>query len=279
MLADRVSVLGNRIRIEGRSATDNGARVFEGEAVFVAAGLLESARIVLNSTRRASVSLQVRQSDIFTFPMLRYRSTGTIAQERIHTLCQMVMDISDSGISPNPIQLQLYGYNDLYPELLARRLGPLAFPLKPLLRHISERLFVAFGYLHSDVSSRVWITRSDDSDGRLHLRGELEYKTQSAGQAVVRKLFRLQKYLRAVPVPLQLRFDNPGGGHRSGGCFPMRHAPVGLQTDSLGRIAGLPGVHIVDSSILPSVPARPVAFTVMANAYRIASQSPLGNVA
>jgi choline dehydrogenase-like flavoprotein len=37
----------------------------------------------------------------------------------------------------------------------------------------------------------------------------------------------------------------------------------------------LRGVHIVDASVLPTIPASPTAFTVMANAHRIASEVPL----
>ena len=71
--------------------------------------------------------------------------------------------------------------------------------------------------------------------------------------------------------------NEPGGAHRSGGCFPMRTNPAALETDLLGRIPGLPGMHLIDASVLPSVPARPVAFTVMANAHRIASECPVSD--
>ena len=271
VLVDRISKSPVGVRVEARSARDNSPRTFEGQSAFLAAGLLESARIILNSTNQSSKPLPVQQSDIFTIPLLRYRSAKDISRERLHTLCQTVVEVNDSAICPQPVQLQLYGYNDLYPQLLARRLGLLARPLEPLLRTVSARLMVAFGYLHSDVSSRVWITRTGDRSGRLRLEGQANPESQRIGRAVVRKLSRMRHHLRTVPLPMQLRFDQPGGGHRSGGCFPMRRSPAELETDSWGCIPELPGVHIVDSSVLPSVPACPVAFTAMANAHRIAS--------
>lgn len=275
VLVDRISMMNDRVRIEARSLKGNVQLNFDGQAAFLAAGLLESARIVLNSTNRPAIPLHVQQSDIFTIPMLRYRSAPNISRERIHTLCQMVVEINDASISRHPVQLQIYGYNDLYSQILARRTGALSHPLKPLLRAVSERLVVAFGYLHSDVSSRVWIRRIGSGEGRLHLEGEVNHETKRVGRAVVRKLFRVRNYFQTVPILLQLRFDDPGGGHRSGGCFPMRNFPVGLETDPWGRVPGLPGVHIVDASVLPSVPAGPMAFTVMANAHRIASECPI----
>jgi len=57
----------------------------------------------------------------------------------------------------------------------------------------------------------------------------------------------------------------------------MRNVPVGLETDPWGQVPALPRVHVVDASVLPSVPAGPVAFTVMANAHRIASECPISD--
>lgn len=278
VLVDRVTSTSAGIRVEGRSVKDRGLCTFEGSAVFIAAGLLESARIILNSTAvkaGCGTSLCVRTSDIFTLPILRYRSVTNVMTERTHTLCQMVMNISDPGISMHPVHLQLYGYNDLYSELLARKLGLLSHPLKPVLRHISERLFVAFGYLHSEISSAIRFHRAASSTGELSIEGQENPEGRRVASAVGRKLFRNRRFLRALPITHEVKFDLPGGGIRSGGCFPMRSIPKGLETDLWGRVPDLPGIHVVDSSVLPTIPAGPLAFTVMANAHRIASGCPI----
>ncbi len=41
----------------------------------------------------------------------------------------------------------------------------------------------------------------------------------------------------------------------------------------LGRPAGLHRVHLVDSSVFPTVPPTTITYTVMANAQRIAAES------
>jgi choline dehydrogenase-like flavoprotein len=64
----------------------------------------------------------------------------------------------------------------------------------------------------------------------------------------------------------------PGGGSHTGGSFPMRKQPSSrFETDLLGRPAGYSRVHLVDSSIFPSIPATTIALLIMANADRIAS--------
>src|SRR5206468_3903585 len=64
VVVDRVSSANGRIRVEGRTLHRHEPRIFEGRAVFIAAGLLETARIILNSTKG---------------------TTGSAASLRIHT--------------------------------------------------------------------------------------------------------------------------------------------------------------------------------------------------
>jgi choline dehydrogenase-like flavoprotein len=52
----------------------------------------------------------------------------------------------------------------------------------------------------------------------------------------------------------------------------MRREPGKFETDVLGRPAGFNRVHVVDSTVLPTIPATTITFTVMANARRIASR-------
>ena len=53
----------------------------------------------------------------------------------------------------------------------------------------------------------------------------------------------------------------------------MKKNPIGLESDTLGRIAGLKRVYIIDASVLPSIPATTITLSVMANAHRIAMES------
>jgi len=270
VLVNRLTPEKGKILIEGRSLNDGATRQFRGDTVFVAAGFLETARITLDSLGLYDTQLQVRHSDIFTLPLVRYRATPGILREKLHTLCQLVVEIEDRTICPDYVRLQIYGYNDLYARLFCRKMGSLAPLLQGVSRALARRLFVVFGYLHSDSSSSVTLSLTRDS--KLRVVGQVNPRAELICRAVSRKLFRNRRYLRAVPLPFQLKMDLPGGGYHSGGTFPMRQVPRGLETDIWGTLSALPGVHIVDASVLPSVPASPLAFTVMANAHRIASK-------
>ena len=279
VIVDRISSMDGRLRIEARSTTGDGVRLFETGKVFLAAGVLETARIVLNSTNLKSASVLARQSDIFTIPILRFRSSGQVDRERISTLSQIVLRVEDEGICAQPVHLQLYGYNDLYMSILQRRFGTVAVPMKPVLNCAVERLFVAFGYLHSEVSSAIRIIRLATSSGSLRLESRFNIEGQHVGRAVARKLLRNRKYFNALPLWFDVRFDEPGAGHRIGGSFPMRRTPEPHETNQWGVLPDLEGVHLVDASVLSSISAAPIAFTAMANAHRICSECPITDAA
>jgi choline dehydrogenase-like flavoprotein len=54
----------------------------------------------------------------------------------------------------------------------------------------------------------------------------------------------------------------------------MKKNPDRNETDIFGRLAGSERIHAVDASVLPTIPATTITFTVMANAYRIGSLLP-----
>jgi ferredoxin len=274
VIVDRIALMNGRLRIEARSTTGDGVRTFEAGRVFLAAGVLETARIALNSTNLKSAIL-ARQSDIFTLPMLRYRSSGQIDRERISTLSQIVLRVEDEDVCTHPVHLQLYGYNDLYMSILQRRFGRIGVPMTRILDCAVQRLFVAFGYLHSEVSSAIRIIRLANSVGSLRLESVVNIESHHVGRAVARKLLRNRKYFHALPLWFDVRFGEPGAGHRIGGSFPMRRTPKLHETNQWGVLPDLQGVHLVDASVLSSISAAPIAFTAMANAHRIGSECPL----
>ena len=76
-----------------------------------------------------------------------------------------------------------------------------------------------------------------------------------------------------MPVPLMRILGVPGVGSHSGALFPMRERPNALETDRLGRLPGHPRIHLVDGSVLTTIPAATITYTIMANAHRIGAES------
>jgi choline dehydrogenase-like flavoprotein len=271
VLVDKLIPGGNQVGIEARCLTDGTKRTFHASRLLLAAGVLETARIVLVSLGLFNTAVRMKQSDIFTLPLLRYHKIGDVFSEKLHTLCQLAAKVEDKAICEHNIHLQFYGYNDLYLKILMQKAAGIAPCIAPLLRTMIARIFIIFGYLHSNVSSEIEIKLSSDG-ARLLAKGIKNPATDRIVRKVARKIFQNRRSLKGLPLFWGARIDLPGGSYHAGGTFPMRRVPEFLETDRWGRLSSLPRVSIVDASVLPSISASTIAYTVMANAHRIAAE-------
>jgi Choline dehydrogenase and related flavoproteins len=97
-------------------------------------------------------------------------------------------------------------------------------------------------------------------------------KTEATISRLIKKLRSVKSLTRATPLSPLLKMGSVGRGFHTGGSLPMRSVPGELETDVLGTPHGCRYVHVVDSSIFPTIPASTITLTAMANAHRIASQ-------
>jgi len=260
----------NSVRIHAQKM-DGSPCLFEGERVFLAAGILNTTTIILRSQKRYDHPVDILDSQYFLFPMLQAAGVSGVTEEALHTLCQAFVEINDAGVSPHNVHLQVYSYNDHLSEILRQRLGFLAyvFPTNAILGRI---LFVQ-GYLHSSHSGKIVATlkRNGDAD-LLTLEPVINSATKDKIKLVIRKLRGLMRLTSAFPVASLVEICEPGRGSHSGGSFPMAHRPGPGQTDRVGRPHGMARTHIVDSSVFPTIPTPTITLTVMANAYRIGQE-------
>ena len=242
---------------------------FSADRVYLGAGVIATAKIVLQSLGLYDRPVWLKDSQYYLFPLLRARSGGDVTREALHTLSQLFIEIFDAKVSPRSVHLQIYSYNDLTGQAVRQSFGPLAKVLEPLARALEKRLLIVQGYLPSDHSSRLAVTLKKGAPDRLQLSAELNPAVRPAIRRVLRKLMRHGWQFGAWPLAPLLQVAEPGRGFHSGSSFPMRQNPGELETDTLGRLTGWSRIHIVDASVLPDIPATQITFSVMANAHRI----------
>ena len=242
----------------------------EGDRVFLAAGVLGTASILLRSTGQYDHPITLKDSQYYLLPLLRLKGTAQVSTERLHTLAQLFLEIFDPSVSPYTIHLQTYTYNELFREPVAAKLGP-ARPFFPLESFIG-RLLLFQGYLHSKHSPHINLTLQKTADGdRLTAVGVMNPDTKRTLRKLVKKLVGLVGLTGLMPLIPMLQPGKPGRGFHSGGTFPMRTNPGSGESDIFGRPSGMRKIHAVDASVFPTIPATTITFTVMANAYRIGS--------
>jgi choline dehydrogenase-like flavoprotein len=249
----------------------DGREPLEASRVFIAAGVLETVRIVFASRPElAEKGVTMKESRHFFTPILHVGRAQRPDRTPHHTLVQAFLECRIPDISPWLIHTQFYGWNDVYARDMRQRYGFGLGLLDPVFRWLSYRLFAAQSFLHSDHCHRIRLRPAGDAKRRLLA----ELMPEPGFDDVVGRTHSfLSKTLRAAglfAVGSASRLDPPGASFHIGSTFPMSRAPKGNETDDLGRLSGSSRIHIVDASIMPAIPASTITFSVMANAHRIA---------
>jgi len=261
--------------VAGTNLTTSQRTAFQADRVFIAAGVLQTLRIVSNSIDLTAAELTLKDSQHFFLPMLHSWSASEDPEhEDKHTLTQVFLELIDREVSGRTVHVQLYTYHDWYAEDMRLRFGGLSPAIAPLIRFASKRLIVAQGFLHSDLSSQIKIRVGKGGNA-----GNLTFEVQrnQASSEVIAKVGRLLSAalprIGLWPIRMMGRIEPVGSSFHGGATFPMRRRPGRYETDTLGRLPGLTRIHLVDASVLPAIPATTITYSVMANAHRIATQA------
>ena len=220
---------------------------------------------MLESMGRGSAAHRLMDSQYFMVPLVTPRAAHVGMATQGNTLAQVFLELEDPSVAAHTVHLQIYTFNDLMPAALAARLPLSQTTLERALQPLFGRLLVAQGYLHSRESPGIALHLEP---GGLRLVGD---SGSASVNRVVRRVAKAGHLLGMFPIPGLVQLGPPGKSNHVGGSFPMRRTPGDLESDVLGRPGGFDRVHVVDSSVFPSVPATTVTLTVMANAHRIAA--------
>lgn len=247
---------------------------FEGGRLYVACGVLPTAMLMLRTLGLRDQALPLLDSQHFYLPMLHGWAVPDPSAEPRHTLAQVFWELINPEVDPHTVHVQLYMHNDTYAPDMRRRFGPLAGLMEPAIRALSNRLIVAQTFLHSDSSPHMELRLAGPA-GNERLVSARKENGRTAGaiaraRALVARVARMGGMLPLTPIA---RMGKLGSSFHCGGSFPMSSSPDRLQSDVLGRPAGMKRVHLVDASVFPTIPATTITLSVMANAHRIASQS------
>jgi ferredoxin len=248
---------------------------FRADRLFVGAGGLGTTRLVLASLAAPPARLELAESAQYVVPFLSARPVADPRGPgfRDFTLNQfnVLLHFDDEGYTTS--QVHCYPYNPAFSDALP-------MPLRhrwavPVAREVLRRLSVGFGYLPSWASPPITVVHRPGASGGLR---ELELgRDESAGRPellgrALRRLVRAAPHLDLWPLLTHVTLSGAGKSYHFGGAFPHRDRPGArtTATDLWGRLPDWDRVHLVDGSVLPSVPSTTFTLTVMANAHRIA---------
>lgn len=248
---------------------------FSAKRVFVAGGVLPTAKLLMTSLDYYDQSIYLKDSQHFFLPLLHIWNSAKHANtEETNSLVQLFVEIMGHTGHDKTAHAQLYTFNDLYQVDMKKRFGPFASLFTPLVNQLSQRLIVAQGFLHSDYSSQIEMQLTvEGSRTCLRLDEKQNEKTRGAIKLIRSKLSKLSRAVGMLALSPFSHAGIAGSSFHCGSSFPMSDKPNDLESDTLGRPAGLQRVFLVDASVLPSIPATTITLSVMANAHRIAVES------
>ncbi len=274
---ERVEEAQGRVTIHARRTDTGGRERIDAERVFLGCGAVSTTKIILESLYEPGREATLLDSQYFLTPMMRLRGTPGVAEEPLHTLSQVSLELEDLAVSRHSVHMLIYTYNDLYRRALDKLLGPLSGPMRPVVNRMLSRLLVLQGYLHSDESPALGVRverPAASGPARVILEARPNPRTLPTIRRVRRRLRRVARAMGSLEVPFATHVGAPGKSYHVGGSLPMRARPKELECDVLGRPYGLGRVHVIDASCFTSVPATNTTLTAMANAHRIADQGP-----
>ena len=256
-IAMRFSQSGDQAEVHLKDGTS-----LKGDRLYLGAGVLETARIVLASHVGSEQSLTLRDSQHFFLPMLHgWRPDGNPETDPHHTLTEAFVEVDDPAVSPFLTHTQIYGWNEFYAREMIANYGAKLPGSAPLFRALSRRLMVAQTFLHSDHSAQITL-RLGVGGERLSATLQHNPDTEAVMTATKDKLARALRSAGLYALKFASRPGAPGSSFHVGGTLPMSQAPTALQTDANGRLHGTERIHVVDASALPSIPATTITFSV-----------------
>ncbi len=272
----RLEESGSEVKVHTLTLKSNTPQIFSASKVFLGAGTVSSARIMLESLDAFDREIRIKDSQYFLVPLLRLQRSKGATAERLQTLSQVAIELLANSHTNRSLHLLIYTYNDLYTRALKKMLGISYKLFAPFASQILERLLVLQGYLHSDDSAQISLRiekGSTDHLTKIILQGLPNARTKPIVNAALKQIISQFSAFKALPLLPLKHIGLPGKSYHAGATFPMSAEPTGMQSDRLGRPVGFKNLHLIDASCFTSVPATNVTFSVMANAYRIASEA------
>lgn len=259
----------NNQKVKIHGIDRNGIHIYidDFDKVFLGVGAVESFRI-LSTSGLVGLTTTLRDSATFFLPIFVNPKLGT-KDNTGFSLAQLFVRLAAPG-SLGTVQFQIYEHSE---DFSARARSILPFgnyvPIR-VLDFILKRFVVAIGYLSGTMSPSI--SMKLEVDGSVTLKRESDGISQrrlvSMIKASIRKLGRCTRRLGLFPIGLLVQKALPGEGVHFGSWLAM-----GKESDTLGRPNGVSNIHVIDSSVLPTIVAGPITFTVMANSMRIVEEA------
>jgi choline dehydrogenase-like flavoprotein len=248
------------VELVARHVETREQRSFFGKRLILAAGALNSAKLVLESNGDYESRLPILDNPIVCIPLFRLGRIGAALDPSDSAMAQLNLIYDHDGAVR---QASIYGTTGpLRSDVLFQL--PLSISANARwTRNLAPAMLLVMlfgpGERHPDNYLRL------SAAGELHI--EFPNKPANLGERGLIRAFRKIGFLSHVAL---CQYPPMGSSIHYAGTLPMKKDPGRYETDANGLLSGTRRVYVSDGACFSALPAKNLTFTIMANALRIA---------
>lgn len=255
--------LPDRVQVTTRIIETGEIEIIEGRFLMLAAGAINTAKIVLQSNSDFEARLPVLDNAISFTPFVRPDRIGVPSDLHAFPGGELIM-VYEGELFDEPIQSSVYGLmGTLRGDLLFQM--PLSFTGNlAAVKYLVPAITVLQTFYPDDPSPQ--------NVARLRPDGALaiDYAPKKLG-VLERHLVSALRRMGYLSSTALSQFPRAGGSIHYAGALPMvAGATKPYQTDSNCLLHATRRVFIADAATFPRLPSKNLTFTIMANAMRVA---------
>ena len=233
----------------------------------IAAGALGSLRLVAPLLDLTRAPLRLLNSPVMALPLLVPKRLGSAPPTQGYSLAQLGFRLAVSSLPSDYVTGGIYETAALPPSSFAARLPLGRRAATQVVRALAPALLVATVYFPGGYSANTISVQTSADGPRIRIHGGVAERFHGVARVVQGRLKKIWRALGAYALPVG-ELATAGTDAHYGGIFPMGGTqPHG--TSRFGELNAAPGLHVVDGSVLSTIPAKFTTLTIMANADRI----------
>ena len=263
----------SRVKISMVNELTSEKQILEADRTFLAAGVVNSTRILLQSQSMFGYCATIKQTGGFIQPFASAVHYPVSWPEQ-NTQSNLYLEFKELKLSGHWVHVQISQPNEVLMSKLGLTYSRINSVRGKLVKFACGNLLVGMLNTHSDHGSQYVV-----QIGSHFVNGVSQFESKQVinpdhnliMNTLNRRLKKIFRRRGAVALGLLRQDSSKGIGYHFGSSFPMTINPRSpTDTDSLGRPFGWQNVFVVDTSVLPSIPGTTIGMISMANAHRIA---------
>jgi choline dehydrogenase-like flavoprotein len=271
LLVTRYEEKDSQVQVHAVNLKNRKTETFVTKKLFVGAGAINTARIVLQSNNDFSTALPLLDNPVVFIPFIDPFLLGSTSPGNVYPGAELVM-VHDNSPEEAPIQGSVYGlYGPMRTDLLAEM--PFNITANMLaVKYLGPALGMLQLFLPDTPSPENFLAL--ERDGTLVLSSKSALEKVESHKAHIPVCIQALHSLKFITARSLCKFPAPGSSIHYAGSLPMSHNPNNpYQTYTSGLLQHTKNVYIIDAANFPCLPSKNHTFTIMANAMRIAESA------